>query len=593
LHILFITSAHNSLSQRLQIELSDLGHRVSIAVVASSDAMLPVVARQAPDLIVAPMLKVAIPEAIWAQHTCLIVHPGIEGDRGPSSLDWAIHNKEQEWGVTVLQAAAEMDAGAIWASHQFPMPRTSVTKSSLYRHEVTEAAVRAVLAAVARFASGVFQPSPPDYGRPHVRGRLRPQMRQADRAIDWKRDSTESIARKIRAADSQPGILDTLFGKPYYLYGAHEEDIIKGAPGEVLAQRDGAICLGTVDAAIWITHLKAKNGPRAGIKLPATLALGADLNVPSAPLALGTQQASRSLREIRYVERDRVGYLYFDFYNGAMSVDQCRRLREAFLAAQAQPTRVIVLFGGRDFWSNGIHLNVIEAAPDPAKESWRNINAINDLIGEILDTTSHLVIAGLRGNAGAGGAMLALAADHVYARRGVVINPHYKGMGGLYGSEYWTCTLPRRVGSAKAIELTERCQPIGTRAATEMGFLDGAFGDDVPEFEHQVMHKATMLANDSRIERLLRAKHHAWLASQRRRPFVTYRAEELKRMWANFFGPDPAYHEARQRFVFKGTQAKQVSSIAPVLVAQERTDRSEANGERSEAYYMSEPSAPM
>jgi hypothetical protein len=36
------------------------------------------------------------------------------------------------------------------------------------------------------------------------------------------------------------------------------------------------------------------------------------------------------------------------------------------------------------------------------------------------------VIAGLRGNAGAGGAMLALAADRVYARQGVVLNPHYK-----------------------------------------------------------------------------------------------------------------------------------------------------------------------
>ena len=52
-------------------------------------------------------------------------------------------------------------------------------------------------------------------------------------------------------------------------------------------------------------------------------------------------------------------------------------------------------------------------------------NAIDDLIFEILNTMSHLVIAGLRGNAGAGGAMLALAADHVYARSGVVLNPHY------------------------------------------------------------------------------------------------------------------------------------------------------------------------
>jgi hypothetical protein len=36
---------------------------------------------------------------------------------------------------------------------------------------------------------------------------------------------------------------------------------------------------------------------------------------------------------------------------------------------------------------------------------------------------------GLRGNAGAGGAMLALAADHVYARSGVVLNHHYRSMG--------------------------------------------------------------------------------------------------------------------------------------------------------------------
>lgn len=103
-------------------------------------------------------------------------------------------------------------------------------------------------------------------------------------------------------------------------------------------------------------------------------------------------------------------------------------------------------------------------------ESWRNINAIDNLVHEILTTASHLVVAGLRGNAGAGGAMLALAADHVFAREGVVLNPHYKGMGGLYGSEYWTYTLPRRVGQATAIALTEGCRPMGTREARAIGF---------------------------------------------------------------------------------------------------------------------------
>jgi enoyl-CoA hydratase/carnithine racemase len=87
----------------------------------------------------------------------------------------------------------------------------------------------------------------------------------------------------------------------------------------------------------------------------------------------------------------------------------------------------------------------------------------------ILNTISHLVIAGLRGNAGAGGAMLARAADRIYSASGVVLNPHYRGMGELYGSEYWTYLLPMRVGQARALKLTQVCQPIGARAARDIG----------------------------------------------------------------------------------------------------------------------------
>jgi hypothetical protein len=37
--------------------------------------MIAAVSREAPDLIIAPMLKVAIPEEIWSRYLCLIVHP--------------------------------------------------------------------------------------------------------------------------------------------------------------------------------------------------------------------------------------------------------------------------------------------------------------------------------------------------------------------------------------------------------------------------------------------------------------------------------------------------------------------------------------
>jgi putative two-component system hydrogenase maturation factor HypX/HoxX len=520
-----------------------------------------------PDLILAPMLRVALPEAVWRNHRCFIVHPGIKGDRGPASLDWAIATGASTWGVTIIEAQAEMDAGPIWASHEFPIGAQVPAKSSLYRREVTEAAVRGVLEAIARLESPDFTPEPLDYERPDVRGCLRPPMRQADRGIDWRCDSTEVIARKIRAADSSPGVLDSLFGKPYYLYGAHEEDRIKGPPGEVLAQRHGAICRGTRDGAIWISHLKAKDhGAYAEIKLPAMQVLGEFFRTPQSMLGIGASVDYRTFREIRYLEQDEVGYLYFDFYNGAMSTEQCYRLRDAFLFARTRPTKVIVLFGGQDFWSNGIHLNVIEAASEPAVESWRNINAIDDLIYEVLNSMSHLVISALRGNAGAGGAMLALAADQVYARRGVVLNPHYKGMGGLFGSEYWTYTLPRRVGPARALALTEGCRPLGTRAAKAIGFLDDAYGETMDGFERETMERAVAMARDPRRWRLLREKHEKRLAGEGIKPLAEYRAEELRRMRENFFGTNPAYHEARRRFVYKTAAAAVQARVGHAVV---------------------------
>ena len=85
--ILFLTTAHNSLSQRAFVELVDRGYTVVVVIASSEEVMLAAVEREHPDLIVAPMLKKVIPSSIWQHYTCIIVHPGIKGDRGPSSLD--------------------------------------------------------------------------------------------------------------------------------------------------------------------------------------------------------------------------------------------------------------------------------------------------------------------------------------------------------------------------------------------------------------------------------------------------------------------------------------------------------------------------
>ncbi len=289
-------------------------------------------------------------------------------------------------------------------------------------------------------------------------------MKQPDRAIDWQRDDSATVLRKIRCADGVPGVADRILDLPVHLYDAHPEGELRGAPGAVIAQRHGAICRATRDGAVWITHLKASLDEERPFKLPAAMVLGERLaGVPEVPVAIDAVGDAATWRDIRYEESGDVGVLHFPFYNGAMSTSQCERLTAAYRHACGRPTKVIVLAGGTDFWSNGIHLNVIEASAQAAEESWRNINAIDDLALAILTTTSHLTVSALQGNAGAGGVFLALAADRVVARSGVVLNPHYKGMGNLYGSEYWTYLLPRRVGADGAKRLTDARLPLGTR----------------------------------------------------------------------------------------------------------------------------------
>jgi hypothetical protein len=83
LRILFLVTAHNGLSQRAWIELSELGHEVAVAVVDSAAAMQAAVRDHDPQLIVCRFLRTAILKSIWANHRCLIVHPGPWGTVGP------------------------------------------------------------------------------------------------------------------------------------------------------------------------------------------------------------------------------------------------------------------------------------------------------------------------------------------------------------------------------------------------------------------------------------------------------------------------------------------------------------------------------
>ncbi|MET9385640.1 hydrogenase maturation protein [Streptomyces sp. NPDC002928] len=566
MHILLVASAFNSLTQRVHAELRDRGHTVAVELAVRGRSLPEAVRQHAPQLVLAPMLKTAIPREVWSAYTCLIVHPGPVGDRGPSSLDWAIHEGADRWGVTVLQADEEMDAGDVWASVPCRLP--SVAKSDLYRNEIADAALSAVLLAVERFATGTYVPLEQDApGATAAPPRVRPYLDQSVRRIDWDEDCTQSVVRKLRAADSQPGVLDVLLGEEWYLHGGHPEDVLRGRPGELLATRAGAVCRATKDGAVWIPELRPRRRPGQPptFKLPAVQALGNRLPpLPERPAPLSSPETPNAAwTDIRYREDGTTGFLSFSFPGGAMSTTQCRRLLDAYREACARPTSVLVLGGQRDFFSNGIQLNVIEAADDPGAESWANINAIDDLVEAVLTTTDRLVVSAVAGNAAAGGVMLALAADEVWCRSGAVLNPHYRLMG-LYGSEYWTYTLPRRVGVAAAERLMSEALPMSAVSARRLGLVDQVIECGPQEFAVEVGRLAARLASLPGTGARIAAKKAEADRRQSVAPPAGFRERELARMRRTFHDPDAAYHALRRAFVRKESPSGTPAHLAAV-----------------------------
>ncbi|MCK9490640.1 MAG: hydrogenase maturation protein [Sulfurimonas sp.] len=535
MRILLVVSAFNSLTQRVFCTLQDLRHEVSVKYAVDDRKILEEIERFKPDIIFCPYLKSYLSADIFLKVPTFILHPGIRGDRGHNSLDHALRDEKKEWGVVILKANEELDGGDIYAQVRFKMRESY--KASIYRNEVSDATIEALLELLKNLQNKSFQPIK------QLEAPLHPYLKQEDRAINWQKDTTKEIIKKIHLSDSYPGVRDEFLEVECYLFGAHEEKTLRGEPKEIIAKRDGAICVATVDGALWISHLQEIGS----FKLPSTYVLKEKIiGVKEIRIPLISEVGEKTFHEISSKIIGEVGYLYFNFHNGAMHSEQCIRLKYAFEYLK-ESCRVIVLMGGVDFFSNGIHLNILQDSKKQGEDGWSNINAMNDLVRSILYADDVITVASLGKNAGAGGVFLALACDYVIAKEGVVLNPHYKTLG-LSGSEYHTFTLPKRVGEEKAQELLNECLPISANSAFGIGMIDEVFEAD-GYFDSLDAFAQKQCEDEEIYSDFLYEKEDN--LSQNSSTLELKKEQELKAMHPEFWDEDSSFHKLRYDFVHK------------------------------------------
>ncbi|TKA78388.1 hypothetical protein B0A55_04729 [Friedmanniomyces simplex] len=245
MEILFLCTAHNSLSQRLQLVLST-SHDVTIEYAISDEIMISAATLAQPDLIICPFLTNLVPRQLYESWMTLIIHPGPPGDAGPSALDWVLMGDDGSindphellqaldggldqpgrtyWPVAVLQAIEEFDAGPVWAFEQFPIDidAAGMTKSELYRGPITRAAVTATLQAISRIEDAALTTAHDYAGAMKSYGgcglaihhmtystHLKPRSEYGRLSVTDQLpfQGARQISRRIRSADSQPGVL--------------------------------------------------------------------------------------------------------------------------------------------------------------------------------------------------------------------------------------------------------------------------------------------------------------------------------------------------------------------------------------------------
>ena len=534
--ILLIISSFNSLSQSVYCKLQELEHKVFIKFAISKELMIEAVEEINPDIVFCPFLKQFIPSEIFENYPTFVLHPGIIGDRGHNSIDNAINDQVKQWGVVILKANEVLDGGDIYAQSNFIM-REESNKASIYRNEVTQSTLKALEQFLQNYQNKDFIPTK------QILNPIHKNLSQENRKINWQKDNTKQILKKINMSDSTPGVKDEILGVECYLFSAFIEDTLRGETKEILAKRDGAICIGTIDGAIWISQIQELGS----FKLPATYVLKDKIKgIEEKRIPLVIEDERKSFYELRVQRKDEIAYLYFNFHNGAMTSTQCIKLKYA-IEYLKEECKVLVLMGADDFFSNGIHLNILEDSKKQGEDGWSNINAMNEAVKAVLLCDEIITVASFNKNSGAGGVFLGLACDYAISSENTIFNPHYKTLG-LSGSEYHTFILPKRVGQTKSKELLENCLPINANYAKKINMIDEVYPFEDYQEKLEIFCE-NLLKNEDTFEEFIDRKKD--FLEQELPLMEECKEKELQIMYDEFWQKSSSFHTLRYDFVHK------------------------------------------
>jgi methionyl-tRNA formyltransferase len=209
-----------------------------------------------PDLFVISAYGKFIPDELLslARYRGINLHPSLlPRYRGAAPIQWALINGDSRTGVTIIEVAEKMDAGAIYSQKSvdiFPDDNAGTLFTKL-----AEEGGRLLADAVEQIAEGKGDPQPQDESKVT----LAPRLSKEEGRINWQMSATD-INNRIRGFYPWPGAFTTLSTPK----GARSLKIIQarvfpgggGRPGEVLEADGDVLIVSTGDGTLRLLEVQ-------------------------------------------------------------------------------------------------------------------------------------------------------------------------------------------------------------------------------------------------------------------------------------------------------------------------------------------------
>lgn len=184
---------------------------------------------------------------------CLNLHASLLPKfRGASPIQSALLAGESKTGVSFIRISEQLDAGDVFARFEIPIGNKNAVELSAELAALGGAKFPAVLK---KIASGELQAIPQN----EAKASFCQKIQKADGRVDWQKDSTKLLARKLRAFAPWPGVWTILRfrgeqgfdGKVLKLveFEKSQRSEVKSQSGEVF-EKNGKIFAAMADGAI-------------------------------------------------------------------------------------------------------------------------------------------------------------------------------------------------------------------------------------------------------------------------------------------------------------------------------------------------------